>query len=172
MPDLDQIKQREQGAGDWRERLPRASRARPRDRRDRVNRDEGGNGMRFASDSLQITARPAGGRNGLDRLASHPLEQISINLAVSLRGAPCATTQLDRSSVRGSRLLSLSLKRSKMVQGCDWVKRCPGGARPTLPALSRRIGGSRLSPGKPCGGGFIQDGDGLRCACGPCRHSP
>jgi hypothetical protein len=36
--------------------------------------------MRFASDSLQMTARPAGaGRNSLDRLAFNQLEQISIN---------------------------------------------------------------------------------------------
>ena len=39
--------------------------------------------MRFAVDSLQKTARTVGGRNGLNRLASHQLEQISINLTLS-----------------------------------------------------------------------------------------
>ena len=34
--------------------------ARPRGRRGHVNREEGGSGVRFASDSLQVTAKPAG----------------------------------------------------------------------------------------------------------------
>jgi hypothetical protein len=94
MPDLDQIKQGEQGRATGGSVFPRAGRAQLRGRRDHVNRDEGGNGMRLAADSLQITARPAGGgggRNGLDRQASQELRQISINLALSLRGEPCAT---------------------------------------------------------------------------------
>src|SRR6516162_2164530 len=164
MPDLDQIKQREQGAGDWRERLPRASRARPRDRRDRVNRDEGGNGMRFASDSLQITARPAGGRNGLDRLASHQLEQISINLAVSLRGALRATTQLDRSSVRRLKVAFAVAKEAR------WFK----AAKAELgPPFQRSAGGS-VDPGfrRESPVAAVSSRMGLRCACGPCRHSP
>jgi hypothetical protein len=54
--------------------------------------------MRFASDSLLNNGEPAGGggRYGLDRLASQELKQISINLALSLRGAPCATNQSRR----------------------------------------------------------------------------
>jgi hypothetical protein len=62
--------------------------------------------MRFAVDSLQKTARTVGGRNGLDRLASQELEQISINLALSLRGEPCATKQSRPSSAQRPEIAS------------------------------------------------------------------
>ncbi len=118
--------------------------ARPRGRRGHVNREEGGSGVRFASDSLQVTAKPAGAGAKRPRSGGlHHREQISINLALSLRGKPCAAT--------------LSLTRSKMVQGCDWVKRCPGGSRgPScsahqadrwIPAFAGKALGRRFHPG-------------------------
>ena len=64
MPDLDLIKQGKQGRGTGASDFLRAGRARPPGHRDHVNRGEGGRGMRFASDSLQVTARPAGGGGG------------------------------------------------------------------------------------------------------------
>jgi hypothetical protein len=56
MPDLDQIKQGEQERGTARGGYRRADRARPRGRRSHANRagDEGGSGMRFAADPLQV----------------------------------------------------------------------------------------------------------------------
>jgi hypothetical protein len=100
MLDLDQINRGNRGRGTGASGFPRAGRARPRGC-DHINRDEGGSGMRFASDSLQTTSETSRGRgpNGLDRLASHQLERISINLALSLRGPP-RRSHLDRSSAQ------------------------------------------------------------------------
>ena len=72
MPDLDLIKQAKQGRGNGVGGFPRAGRAWPHGCRDRVNRDEGGSGMRFASDSRQVTARPAGGGGGTASIAWPP----------------------------------------------------------------------------------------------------
>jgi hypothetical protein len=68
-----------------------------------------------------------------------------------------------RRALGGPKIASLPIRRNKMIQGYDTVKtlprRKPG---PTLRALSRRINGSRLSPGKRCGGGFIKGGSAAR----------
>ena len=100
MLDLDQIKQGEQGAWDWRERLPKgrsgpAARLRPH--QPRRGRERDAVCFRFAADNSE-TSRGRG-PNGLDRLASHQLERISINLALSLRGPP-RRSHLDRSSAQ------------------------------------------------------------------------
>jgi hypothetical protein len=104
MLDLDQIKQGEQGAWDWRERLPKgrsgpASRLRPH--QPRRGRERDAVCFRFAADNSE-TSRGRG-PNGLDLLASHQLERISINLALPLRGAPSATKPsrpIERSAAR------------------------------------------------------------------------
>jgi hypothetical protein len=94
MPDLDQFKQGEQGAWDWRERLPNAGRARPRSprpRQPRRGRERDAVCCRFAANNSKISSRGQG-KNGLDRLASDQPAQVSIYLALSLRGA-CAPKQ-------------------------------------------------------------------------------
>jgi hypothetical protein len=86
MPDLNQIKQAEQEARDGAGGSKRGwgnSADRPRGS---MNREEGGSGMQFAADSLQITARTAG-RHGPDRLASHELELISDQIVPQERPA-------------------------------------------------------------------------------------
>jgi hypothetical protein len=63
MPDLDQIKQGEQGRATGGSVFPRAGRAQLRGRRDHVNRDEGGSGTvscRFAANN-SATSRGRGG---------------------------------------------------------------------------------------------------------------
>ena len=55
MPDLDLVKQGKQGRGTGAGGFRRAGRARPRGRRDHVNRDEGGSWMRD---------RPGAGKGG------------------------------------------------------------------------------------------------------------
>jgi hypothetical protein len=59
MPDLDQIKQGEQGARDRRGRFPKGWSGPPRRYHGCVKRDEVGNVVRFAVASLQKTAASA-----------------------------------------------------------------------------------------------------------------
>jgi hypothetical protein len=72
MPDLDLIKQGEQGRGSGACGFPRPGRAGRAVAAANVNPDEGGSGMRFASDSLQVTARPARGGGGTASIALPP----------------------------------------------------------------------------------------------------